>query len=149
MTLDDIPDVMELERDAFQTPWTVQSFTDELNRDVSHVLLARDEPGTLIGFVCFWALMDEAHILNIAVRKGARRKGIGRTLALEALKAAYGLGARAATLEVREKNVAAVRLYSTLGFVKAGLRRGYYENPNDNAVIMWLHDIGPALQKSP
>jgi ribosomal-protein-alanine N-acetyltransferase len=140
----DLPEVMELERDSFSWPWSEEFFLDELSRDFSYIFLARDADG-LVGFICFWVLLGEMHILNIAVRKDHRRKGIGSALAAEALKFAREKGASSATLEVRGKNTAAIRLYEKIGFVRAGLRRGYYDSPKDNAVIMWLYDIeGPS-----
>lgn len=145
----DLPEVMELERESFSSPWTEELFLDELGLDYSHVFLARDESGFLAGFICFWVIFGEAHILNIAVRKSLRRRGLGRLLALEALRHASGEGAGSATLEVRESNSAAIGLYESLGFVRAGLRKGYYDTPPDNAVIMWLYDIVAALEKSP
>ena len=145
----DLPEVMELERESFSSPWTEEFFLDELSRDYSHIFLARDESGSLAGFICFWVIFGEAHILNIAVRKAHRRRGLGRFLALEALRYAREKGAGSATLEVRESNSAAIGLYESLGFVRAGLRKGYYDSPPDNAVIMWLYDIDAALEKSP
>ena len=149
MTPEDMPEVMELERESFSCPWTEELFLDEIERGYSHVFLARDESGTLAGFICFWVIFGEMHILNIAVRKALRRGGIGRFLALKALSFAREKGAGTATLEVREKNSAAIGLYESLGFVRAGLRKGYYDYPPDNAVIMWLYDIDAALEKSP
>jgi len=149
MTDEDLFEVVEVELESFSTPWSTESFMDEMDREFSYVYLARDEEANLLGFVCFWVLTEEMHILNIAVRNKYRRMGIGRALAVHALGLAREMGARSATLEVREKNTAAVGLYESLGFVRAGLRRNYYEQPRDNAVIMWLYDINSALQKSP
>ena len=145
----DLPEVMELERESFSSPWTEEFFLDELGLDYSHIFLARDESGGLAGFICFWVIFGEIHILNIAVRKSLRRRGVGRFLALDALRYAREKGAGSATLEVRERNSAAIGLYESLGFVRAGLRKGYYDSPPDNAVIMWLYDIEAALEKSP
>ncbi len=124
-------------------------FLDELNRDYSFILLAREPSGLLVGFICFWMLIDEVHILNLAVKKRYRRLKIASKLVLAGLKYCYFRGARAATLEVREKNKTAITLYKRLGFEEAALRRNYYESPRDNAVIMWLYDIGRVLEKSP
>jgi len=145
----DLAEVMELEHGSFSTPWSEESFLAELEKEFSHVYVARAEDGVLVGFVCFWALYGEAHILNIAVRADMRRMGVGTALAVEALRQSIMEGAKTATLEVREKNIAAIRLYEGLGFVRAGVRRGYYEKPNDNAVIMWHHHIAGAVKKSP
>ena len=145
----DLPEVMGLERESFSSPWTEEFFLDELTLDYSHIFLARDESGSLVGFICFWVIFGEVHILNIAVRKSLRRQGVGRFLAVEALRYAREKGAGTATLEVRERNSAAIGLYESLGFVRAGLRKGYYGSPPDNAVIMWLYDIDATLEKSP
>lgn len=149
MTLEDLPEVLALEWESFSWPWSGQLFIDELERDFSYILLARDREGLLLGYICFWVLLDEMHILNIAVRKGSRRKGIGSALAVRALGFASSHGAGSATLEVREKNTAAIRLYEKLGFSKAGIRKDYYDSPPDNAVIMWLYDLGQYQGKKP
>ena len=149
MTEADLPEVMELEREIFSWPWTEEFFLDELGRGFSHIFLARDADGALVGFVCFWALLDEAHILNLAVRENYRRRGIGKKLVLEALKYAKRRGAKGASLEVREKNTAAIAFYGSLGFERAGLRKRYYDSPPDNAVIMRLYDIARAGTKIP
>lgn len=141
----DLAEVMELERESFSWPWSEEFFLDELSRDFSYIFLARAPGGELLGFICFWVLLGEAHILNIAVRKKYRRKGIGSRLTVDALRFASLQAARSATLEVREKNATAIKFYEKMGFVRAGLRRGYYESPRDNAVIMWLYDIQRAV----
>ncbi len=149
MTPEELPEVMELEREVFSWPWTEGMFRDEMDRDYSFIFLAREPSGLLVGFICFWMLIDEAHILNLGIRKRYRRLKIASKLTLAALKFCCLRGAGAATLEVREKNNAAIRLYKSLGFVEAGLRRNYYESPPDNAVIMWRYDISSGLEKSP
>ncbi len=146
---DDLTEVMELEREIFSWPWTEELFLDELNRDYSFILLAREPSGLLAGFICFWMLIDEMHILNLGVRTRYRRLKVASKLVREGLQFCYERGARAATLEVREKNEAAIGLYKSMGFREAGLRKNYYESPKDNAVIMWLYDIRSALEKRP
>ncbi len=149
MIPDDFPEVMELEREVFSWPWTEEMFRDETSRDYSFIFIAREPSGLLVGFICFWMLIDEMHILNLGIRKRYRRLKIASKLTLAALEFCYLRGAGAATLEVREKNKAAIRLYKSLGFEEAGLRKNYYESPRDNAVIMWLYDICCGLEKSP
>ncbi|MGC2423582.1 MAG: ribosomal protein S18-alanine N-acetyltransferase [Nitrospirota bacterium] len=149
MGSDDLTEVMELEREIFSWPWTEELFLDELNRDYSFILLAREPSGFLVGFICFWMLIDEMHILNLGVRTRYRRLKVASKLVREGLRFCYERGARAATLEVREKNHAAISLYKSMGFQEAGLRKNYYESPGDNAVIMWLSDIRSVLEKSP
>jgi ribosomal-protein-alanine N-acetyltransferase len=141
--------LMEIELETFTSPWTPEMFEEEMGSPLSQTLVARDAAGGLAGFIIFWVLIDEMHILNLAVRKRNRRKGVGLALVKEALRLAHARGARSATLEVREKNEPALKLYEGLGFERAGLRRGYYSSPRDNAVIMWLYDISRVIQKSP
>jgi [ribosomal protein S18]-alanine N-acetyltransferase len=149
MGQDDLTEVMELEREIFSRPWTEELFLDELNRDYSFILLAREPSGFLIGFICFWMLIDEMHILNLGVRTRYRRLNVASRLVREGLQFCHERGAQAATLEVRQKNEAAISLYKSMGFKEAGLRKNYYESPRDNAVIMWLYDIGAVLEKRP
>jgi ribosomal-protein-alanine N-acetyltransferase len=149
MHYEDLPEVMALEHASFTSPWSEQFFMDELERDFSYIFTARLEDGSLAGFICFWVLFEDMHILNLAVAGKHRRKGIGRALVKKALKFALKLGAVSATLEVRQKNEPATGFYNRLGFEKAGVRKNYYESPPDNAVIMWLYDIAAALEKMP
>jgi len=149
MRYEDLPEVMALEKASFTSPWSEQFFMDELERDFSYIFTARLEDESLAGFICFWVLFEEMHILNLAVAGKHRRKGIARALVKEAFKFALKLGSVSATLEVREKNMPATSFYTRVGFEKAGVRKNYYESPPDNAVIMWLYDIGAALEKMP
>lgn len=149
MNVLDIPDVMELEEACFTSAWSESAFREELAREYSYILLARDEGGRLAGFICFWRIVDEMHILNIAVRQEMRRRGIGRALVEEAIEFAAERGARTATLEVRESNLAAIELYAGMGFDRAGIRKRYYDSPTEDAVIMWAYDLEQARRKSP
>ena len=138
----DLPEVMDIEVTSFNSPWTARMFMDEMENGFSYLLVARDPDGTLLGFICVWVIVDELHILNVAVRPMARRRGIGRALVDEDMRMALNMGASKATLEVRSENKAAVSLYLGMGFIEAGLRRGYYDLPPDDAVIMWHYVIG-------
>ncbi len=149
MTILDIPEVMAMELSTFTSPWTERLFRDELNQEFSYTLLARLADGSLAGFICFWVLVDEMHILNLAVRADLRGIGVGSAIVKEALRFAKNKGAKSATLEVRQSNEAAIGLYSKLGFVSVGKRRNYYSSPRENAVIMWLYDIDAGIAKSP
>ena len=149
MRYEDLPEVMALEQASFTSPWNEQFFLDELERDFSYIFTARLEDKSLAGFICFWVLFEEMHILNLAVAGKQRRKGIARELVKEAFTFALKLGAVSATLEVRERNIPATGFYAGIGFEKAGVRKNYYESPPDNAVIMWLYDIKAALEKMP
>jgi len=149
MSLLDLPDVMELERASFSSPWSERMFRDELDNEYSHTLLARDEEGRLAGFICFIIVLDEMQIMNLAVREDLRGGGLGKALARKVIRFGRDRGVRSATLEVRQSNKAAISLYTGLGFEVAGLRRGYYEKPRENAVIMWLYNIDKPGAKRP
>ncbi len=137
MTASDIAEVTAIENESFSTPWSEASFLSELGSTGS-VCLVAVEDGSVIGYVCASCVLDEGHILNLAVRPDRRRMGVGRMLALSALKGLYSLGCRTVFLEVRESNTAAKRLYESIGFRVLGLRRDYYHRPREDAVVMVL-----------
>ena len=141
-TAEDLEGVLEVEAESFSNPWTREMYTWELqNRSLSHILLARTDECRVAGFCAFWLVFDEVHINNVAMRPRFRAQGIGTALLRRALEHAWGLGARRATLEVRHSNAGARRLYERLGFYAAGVRRGYYTNPVEDALILWKDDV--------
>jgi len=133
----DLPLVMELERLAFPNPWTPGLFLHELKLSFSRLHLARkgDSDGPLLGYVCWWIVGDEVHILNLAVHPDARRGGTGRALVQRVLDDAATHRAASVSLEVGHRNEAASALYRSMGFTEIGLRRNYYGQGED-AVIM-------------
>ena len=134
----EIDEVLAIEQTAFLNPWTRQMYEADLaNRDVSHVLIARDEEGSAVAFCSFWIVIDELHLNNLAVRPEHRRAGVGARLLDRVLLEGHRLGAVRATLEVRRSNVAAIRLYTGSGFLVAGVRRGYYSSPDEDALVLW------------
>lgn len=134
----DLDGVLEVERESFNNPWTREMYAWELqNRAVCHIYVARGPDDGVIGFCAFWLVFDEIHINNVAIRPQHRGQGIGRALMERVFAEARQLGARRATLEVRESNGAARRFYERLGFAVAGTRRHYYTNPVENALILW------------
>jgi ribosomal-protein-alanine N-acetyltransferase len=138
MVAADLPQVMELERLAFrQQPWTPGLFLHELKLPFSRLQLARTANGDhrLLGYVCWWVIGDEVHILNLAVRPDARRGGTGRALVQRVLDDAVACAAHSVSLEVRPENEAALALYRSLDFSQIGRRRNYY-GPGEDAIIM-------------
>jgi len=127
------------EANQFQ-PWTEGIFNDELSAENRTYLVAED--GALCGFGGVMLVGDEAHITNLLVATEHRGQGIGRRLMVGLIAAAIDEGARHLTLEVRSENEAARSLYSGLGLAPVGLRPGYYDD--DDALIMWAHDIDSA-----
>jgi ribosomal-protein-alanine N-acetyltransferase len=140
MNLDDLPSVMEIEQGSHVEPWGQSFFEEELNRSQSYVLVARipQDPVCVSGYICFWKVLDEIHILNVAVHMAYRRRGIGRALMLHALALGYGQQARVALLEVRRGNTAAQHLYESLGFQPTGERPNYYSKLREPAILMEL-----------
>lgn len=144
----DMEQVLAIEQASFASPWTRRLFENELRRpEVSTLLVAYTEaeaPGParylrlILGYVVFWVVADEMHILNLSVHPLYRRRGIARRLVIEAVRRAGAIGAEKAYLEVRASNVPAIALYFGLGFVSIGIRRSYYDTPCEDAVVMTL-----------
>jgi len=139
----DLDAVLALEEVSFPQPWTRKMFLGELQGNVFAVnLIARAgdgsgaTEGTLLGYVMFWVVFEELHLMNLAVRPEARRQGLGADLVRHALAVGADRGVRTALLEVRASNRPALAMYERLGFVRRGVRRGYYEHPREDAVIM-------------
>jgi len=142
MTREDLDEVMAIEDASYSVPWKRSMFEAELNENpFSRLFVARDpEQNTLRGYVCFWVVFEELHLLNLAVRPEERRKGIGEELARWALDRAKQDGARKASLEVRASNDPARRLYEKLGFKVSAVRRGYYREPREDGLIMIMNE---------
>ena len=112
-------------------------FEDELiNSNAYYYVIEVDK--RIVGYVGFWKIIDEAHITNVAIHNDYRRLGYGRALINALLNKAKELEIIAVTLEVRVSNLAAISLYERFGFVSSGVRRGYYSDNNEDALIMWL-----------
>ncbi|MBY0219391.1 ribosomal protein S18-alanine N-acetyltransferase [Paenibacillus sp. CC-CFT742] len=139
MTLNDIPDVMVIEHEAFTMPWTEEAFRNELTNNHFAKYMVMELEGRAIGYAGMWTIMDEAHITNIAVREAYRGRKLGEKLLDELMKTAAYLGMERMTLEVRVSNLVAQRLYEKKGFESAGLRKGYYSDNQEDAMIMWAN----------
>ncbi len=148
MIQSDLDQVLAIEQMSFTMPWSRNLFLSEFrNAPVSLMLVARSsrELQTIIGYIVCWIVADELHILNLAIEPARRRKGIARHLVLAALKYGCERNVRRAFLEVRTSNEAALCLYEGLGFIRSTVRKGYYDLPVEDAVVMSLEQDG--LQK--
>ncbi len=136
----DIKQVMRVELACFSDPWSENALmTEAMNPSAYYeVCCLGDE---VIGFAGMWIIMDECHITNIGVLPEHRRKGYGERLLIAILKEAIMRGANRATLECRRSNFPAQQLYTKYDFGTVALRRGYYRDNNEDAVIMWVNDI--------
>lgn len=133
----DLDAVLEIERASYPTPWSLAMFSAELAKPGSLALGAYLEDGDLVGYAVVSRYVDAWHVMNVAVAPPYRRRGIARVL-LERLFEITGEDPRRGhTLEVRVSNAEAIRLYERLGFERRGLRRGYYTDNREDALIMW------------
>ncbi|ABO51390.1 [SSU ribosomal protein S18P]-alanine acetyltransferase [Desulforamulus reducens MI-1] len=141
MTVEHIPGVLQIEQVSFPTPWSQQSFTYEITQNNFAVYLVAIQQEKVIAYAGMWLVLDEAHITNIAVHPDYRGKKIGKALLLEMMRQAVLRGAMRMTLEVRPSNYTARQLYEKVGFKEKGLRKKYYTDTNEDAIIMWV-DMG-------
>ncbi len=138
-TIMDIDSIIAVEKESFSTPWPRQAFVDELTRNIVSYYIVMEQHGEVVGYMGMWIIVDEAHITNIAVHPKARRQQIAETAVSLMKLLAKERGALRMTLEVRKSNVAAIALYEKLGFVSYGLRKNYYIEPVEDAIIMWVN----------
>jgi [ribosomal protein S18]-alanine N-acetyltransferase len=140
MRLDDLDEVLGIERVAFPHPWSRQAFVYELRENrVARMWVARaagEAAAPIVAYLCLWFIADEVHVTNFAVHPAHRHRGIGRQLMGTLLELYRQEGARRAALEVRPTNHVARRLYEAFGFREVGLRKGYYFDTGEDAVLM-------------
>ncbi len=143
MRMEDLDEVLWVEQSSFRDPWTRTLFEEEFkNPELSHFLIARYEDH-VVGYIGFWLIQQEAHITNLAVHPAFRRRKIGEILARATLHLACGMGALRATLEVRASNDPAQGLYGKLGFAMAAIRRRYYADNQEDALVLWNDNLSP------
>lgn len=130
-----VAQVAALEKLCFADPWSETSVASELDNPLSLWLIAEEE-GTVQGYVGSQTVMDETDMMNIAVHPDCRRRGIAAALIGELVNQLREHGSHVLRLEVRESNVPAIALYESMGFTQLGLRKNYYRNPKENALIL-------------
>lgn len=151
MRVRDIPDILEIEHLSFTTPWTRGAFLSELLANEYAYYIVAKVGGVAIAYIGVWIIVGEGHITNVAVHPDYRRQGIGRRLLLAADELVRARDGYRMTLEVRKSNVFAQRLYRSLGYEPTGVRKGYYRDNREDAIVMWKElgeeqaDKGPAL----
>ena len=132
----DIAQAARIEAESFSTPWSAEAFRKSLALDYTIFLTAEWE-GRVAGYCGCYVSLEEAEITNVAVKEELRGRGIARALLLDLLQQGEARGAKAFLLEVRAGNAPAIRLYEGLGFEREGLRRNFYEQPREDALVMW------------
>lgn len=138
----DLDDVISIEAKAYgEHHWSKDSFMSELSNDLAKYFSAFNADGQLIGYCGCWQILEEAHVTNIAVSPDYRRKHIGEALLTSIIDECYRNMAKYITLEVRVSNTPAISLYEKYGFKSLGARKGYYQDNNEDALIMWTENI--------
>ena len=140
MTVDDIAQVAEIERQIFSIPWSEKAFRDSMESDNTIYIVAK-ENDNVAGYAGMYLYFEEGNITNVAVNPLSRRKGIGEKIVRDILNRAYEKGVRDVFLEVRETNSVAIALYEKIGFKEEGIRKNFYDKPRENALIMWKHNL--------
>ena len=130
-------DILEIEKSSFVSPWSLVQFLNELVSPSSYIwgILKEDK---IIGYICFWIVADEIHIMNIAVHPDMRGKGMARLLLNKLIQLAINKNISNIWLEVRPSNKIAINLYERFGFKRVGVRKGYYSDTQEDAIIMSL-----------
>ena len=137
LQLADLDAIEKIERASYPTPWSRSMFASELAKQSSLSIAAVDPDGDLVGYLVLSRYVDAWHVMNVAVDPAHRRLGIAAAMLERLFDETSGDAERGYTLEVRVSNTAAISLYERFGFVSRGVRRGYYTDNREDAVIMW------------
>ncbi|NLK97610.1 MAG: ribosomal protein S18-alanine N-acetyltransferase [Epulopiscium sp.] len=134
-----IPGIHEIEKSCFTIPWSKEAFEKELRENPLAYYIVAELENTVLGYAGMWVIADEGHITNIAVHPDFQHQGVGTLLMEHLIDEARSKNFFGLTLEVRESNVKAQNLYKKFGFINEGLRKGYYQDTGENAIIMWKY----------
>lgn len=132
----DVPAAAAMEKEFFSDPWSEKAFQDAIS-DENALYVVLEEEGKVIGYCGLWQSFEEADIMNVAIAGEHRQKGAGYFMLTELMELGRKMGITAFSLEVRESNLPAIRLYQKLGFSLEGIRRNFYQKPTENAWVMW------------
>ena len=135
MLAEDLAEVVEIEKASMPSPWSKELFEEELRRDAAHYFVTEEE-GRVAGYMGYWEAPQEAHIINLAVAPAFRKRGLGQRMIESCMDFAFQRGARLATLEVRVGNEVAQRLYEKCGFRVVAIRKKYYSDNLEDAIVM-------------
>ena len=148
MRSDDIPAVLGIETLSFTTTWPANAFSNELSENkLAHYYVGRVD-GKIVAYGGIWVILEDSHITTIAVQPEFRGRGLGEQMLIHLLDDAMTRGASWITLEVRETNDVAQRLYRKYGFTNVSVRRAYYSDNNENAVVMWAGNLRGQLYRN-
>ncbi len=142
MTEDDIDDILQIEELCYGAHhWSRDSFLTELSNKISLYQCVINNEGKCVGYMGIWKIIDEAHITNISIHPDYQNKKLAHRLILSAINECYKEKIKYITLEVRVSNEKAIHLYEKFGFKSLGLRKKYYQDNNEDALIMWSENI--------
>lgn len=139
MTLDDVPGVCAVDRECIRPPWSPATFEGEIKSTAACYLVA-ERDGEIVGYLGSNMILDEAHVTTLGVHPSARRQHVGERLLQALLHEAVRRKVRRVTLEVRERNIAAQALYRRYGFEPLSRRKRYYQDNDEDAIVMWIED---------
>ncbi len=135
--LDDLDQIMILEKNCFSVPWSRDSFENEIEKNNLAHYIVLEIDGVIVGYGGAWYIVDEGHITNVAIHNDYRKQGLGKKLVQEMIEKARKANINHMTLEVRKSNIPAITLYERMGFKIAGVRPKYYTDNKEDALIMW------------
>ena len=142
MNREDVDQVAEIEALAYgQHHWSKDSFYSEVNNRVARYYTARSSDGKIVGYAGCWHIVDETHVTTLAVHPDYKRQHIADSLIVNLIQDCYNEFIKYITLEVRVSNIPAIKLYEKYGFKSLGTRKGYYQDNNEDALIMWTENI--------
>ena len=136
MKEDDLPIVLELEEQLFTSTWKQDDFLYEMNENPFSQMFVWEEDSEIIGYMGIWIIFEQAQLTNLAVSKKFQGKGYGRKLLEEGIKMCQDAGCELMTLEVRQSNIPAKSLYSSMGFEKVSVKKDYYQDNHEDADVM-------------
>ncbi len=142
----DFAEICRLEQECFSAPWPVEVLYEDICANKNRYFLLKDGEEA-VGYAGVWMILDEAHINKICVSPGHRGKGYGKHLMQGILEAVWRLGADSLTLEVRRSNAAAISMYVDFGFSVEGIRKNYYEDTGEDALVMWKKGIRMEMEQ--
>ena len=142
MTKEDVEAVVKIEEEAYgKHHWAKSSFYDEMSNNLAKYYVAKTADGEIVGYAGSWHIIDEGHITTIAVKNDYLRNHIGEAIIKTIIDDCYKNNIKYMTLEVRVSNIPAIKLYEKYGFQSLGTRKGYYQDNNEDALIMWTENI--------
>lgn len=135
----DLDAIMEVEKQCFTLPWSKEAFYNELHQNRFAHYLVLEEDNHVIGYCGAWLVVDEAHITNIAVLPAYQGRGLGKAILSRMIEECKQQAIERMTLEVRASNLVAQSLYKKLGFAEGAIRKNYYSDNQEDAIVMWVN----------